>query len=274
MKILAISDPHYHGKPSSWTILFDKRVVGLFNYHYLRKHQHTQEYLQFAVDYILENPPDIVLCTGDVTTDGEVSEFEYIIKILKPLVNDKRFDFFYVPGNHDYYVKDKKCVGALKNAVEVLNKNRFTLESMPYIFEKENIEFCFVNESYPVHMLMSHGILKKKDADFVVNWIKNENGKKKVLVGHYPLFEKENMLVRWRHKLYGHKEIMELHRQGKLDLAICGHIHKPIPAINERGRGEVIVGSVTKNGSLAEIDYNDEKDIFTYHRIDLKKIIK
>ena len=269
MKILALSDSHGHGKPSNWTILFDKRVVGLFNYHYLRKHQHSQKYLEMAVEYALENPPDIVLCTGDITTGGEPSEFEYNLKMLKPLVDDKRFDFFYVPGNHDCYVKDTSCVNAMKNAVEVLNKGRFTIDDLPYVFEKEDAEFCFVNENYPVHMLMSHGMLKKKDSEFIESWIKNGSGKKKILVGHYPLFETENMLVRWRHRLYGQKKVAELQKKGMLDLSICGHVHKPTPNIDERGRGEVIVGSVTKNGSLAEIEYNKGNDIFTYKKIDL-----
>ncbi|MCF7790450.1 MAG: metallophosphoesterase [Victivallales bacterium] len=269
MKILALSDTHYSGEPSSWTSLFDKRSVGLFNYHYLRRHRHNQRNLQKAVDYILKNPPDIVFCTGDITTSGEPSEFNFSKEKLKPLVEDNRFDFFYIPGNHDNYVKDRNCQKALDEAVIYFNKNKFSFNDMPYSFHTNELDFCLVNESYPVHMLMSHGILKKKSRKYILDWINKKTGRPKVMIGHYPLFETENLLVRWRHRLYGQKKIAEMQKKGKLDLSVCGHVHKPIPAIDERGRGEIIVGSATGNACLAEIVYNKEKDVFHYKKIKL-----
>ena len=269
MKIIALSDTHCSSRPSSWSILFDKRTVGLFNYHYLRQHQHDQTYMDIAVEYILSNPPDIVVCTGDITTSGEPSEFEISCKKLKPLVDDKRFDFFYVPGNHDHYVKCPICGDALRKAVKYLNHDKFELDSMPYAFGTKELDFCFVNESYPVHMLLSHGILKKKSNEYILKWLDDNSGKPKVLVGHYPLFETENYLVRWRHKLYGQKEIVKKQKENKLDLSISGHVHHPTCRINDNGRGNIIVGSVTRNACLAEVDYNNEKDVFKYRKIDL-----
>jgi 3',5'-cyclic AMP phosphodiesterase CpdA len=269
MKIIALSDSHCSGRPSSWTSLFDKRTVGLFNYHYLRKHQHNQKYMDIAVDYILSNPPDIVVCTGDITTSGEPSEYKIACEQLRPLVEDKRFDFFYVPGNHDNYVKCTLCSNALKKAVKYLNRNKFELDDMPYDIRTDELDFCFVNESYPVHMLMSHGTLKKNSQEYLLKWINDNSKRPKVLVGHYPLFETENLFVRWRHKLYGQKEIVKLQNERKLDLSISGHVHNPTCRINDRGRGNIIVGSVTRNACLAEIEYNKKKDLFQYNKIDL-----
>ena len=269
MKIIALSDSHFCGQPSSWTSLFDKRSIGLFNHHYLRKHQHDQKYLDIAIEYILDNPPDMVVCTGDITTSGEPSEFDFSAEKLKPLVDDKRFDFFYVPGNHDNYVKSPICRNALDNSVKYLNGGKFDFDGLPFAFTTEELDFCFVNESFPVHMILSHGMLKKTALEYLLKWINDESGKPKVMVGHYPLFETENILVRWRHKLYGQKELLKLHKEGKLDLDICGHVHNPTPRIDDRGRGEIIVGSVTRNACLASIEYNKNDDIFNYKRIDL-----
>jgi UDP-2,3-diacylglucosamine pyrophosphatase LpxH len=269
MKILALSDSHCCGKPSSWTSLFDKRTIGLFNHHYLRKHQHDQKYMDLAVEYILANPPDVVICTGDITTSGEPSEFEMSINKLKPLVEDKRFDFFYVPGNHDNYVKNHICNNALNESLKYLNTGKFDLANMPYLFKTPEVDFCFVNESYPINLLLSSGKMKKKTLEFLYKWIESETAKPKIMVGHYPLEEEQNLFVRWRHKLYGQKKIIDFMRKGRLDLSICGHVHNPTSKINDKGRGEIIVGSVTRNACLAAIEYTKDNDVFNYKRIDL-----
>ena len=271
MKIVAFSDSHACGQPSGWASLFDKRVVGLFNYHYRRQHQHNQKWLHEMVKYILDTSPDVVLCTGDISTSGEPSEFRETCEILKPLVNNPNINFFYVPGNHDYYVNNSLCFKALKETFKYLNSGKYKFEDLPFSTSLGGVDFCFVNECYPVNLVLSTGIMKKNTVDYVYNWIKQKNSKPKILVGHYPLQE-EHSILRFRHKLWGHKKILNELQGENLDLSICGHVHSAAADIDDAGRGEIIVGSVTRDACGAQIEYDSTNNVFTYSKIDLTKI--
>jgi len=89
-------------------------------------------------------------------------------------------------------------------------------------------------------------------------------------VGHYPLLEKHPIL-RFRHRLWGQKKIADELQKKNLDLSICGHVHSATVDIDKKGRGEIIIGSVTKNACGALIDYDSTNNVFCYSKIDLKK---
>ncbi len=268
MKILVFSDSHAIGYPSSWKAFFDKRAIGLFNHVYIRKHSHNQNLIDLMITKLEQISPDIVFCTGDITTDGEPSEFNFCCNKLQSIIKNKNFEFYYIPGNHDYYVNDKFCYKALQYSFKYLNRNKLNLEDLPYSFSLKGIDFCLVNESYPVFMLFSNGIMKKETSSYILNWCNNGSGKPKVLVGHYPLIESYS-LFRLRHKLWGHGKIKKALIDEKIDLSLCGHVHAPSAIINKRGRGEIIAGSVTQKGCIASIEYNKQNNIFHYQKISI-----
>ena len=63
--------------------------------------------------------------------------------------------------------------------------------------------------------------------------------------------------------------VLRLLREGALDLSLCGHVHKPGARLDGRGRGEICSGSVTRNGVIAEIDYDEKNDVFDCRSVDL-----
>ena len=75
----------------------------------------------------------------------------------------------------------------------------------------------------------------------------------RVLLSHYPMIE-EHPILRLRHGLIGQKNILKLMQEKKIDLSLCGHVHKPSRKVDADGRGEVCAGSVTIFGVMAEID--------------------
>lgn len=220
------------------------------------------------VDYILETKPDVAICAGDISTSGEPSEFKVACDIFKPLI-ESPINFFFIPGNHDYYVKAPKCINAMKKAFHYLNQGRYNFDDLPYSLQLDDLDCCFVNESYPTNLVFSCGFMKKKTVEFISNWIDQKTAKAKVLVGHYPVLEKQP-IMRFRHRLYGQRKIAKALRNREFDLSICGHVHKTNVDIDDKGRGEIIVGSVTRNACGALIEYNKDKDIFTYDKIKLE----
>ena len=265
MKIIHFSDPHGGGGAEDWMAYFDKRWVGVFNYRFRRRFQHDLSKLENAVGYILDTKPDLAVCTGDLTSSGQPGEFERVKKILKPLI-DSPIPLVYTPGNHDCYVKRPWCVKAMKEAVFEVNQKRFTFDEMPLKLELSGAEVIMLNTSRPSNLLCSWGFVDRRDSRKIAAFCREEKGVPRILVTHYPLME-DHKWLRVRHALFGQGELVKLVKEKKIDLVLCGHVHKHFLKTDEKGFGQCCSGSVTRNGNMVEIDCSDQK--FTYRTIDL-----
>ncbi len=261
MKIIHFSDPHAGGPAEDWTAYLDKRYVGVFNYCFRRRFIFDIECLQRVVDYILDTKPDVAVCTGDLTSTGQPSEFAKIMPILKPL-RDSKIPVLYIPGNHDYYVRKKKCVKAMHEMVSWLTRDRYSFDDLPRSIDFGECEFLLINTSFPSNFFCSWGFVKADTNEFLLDHCSKEKTKPRILISHYPIIE-DKPILRTRHRLFGQKEIVKMLDDGRIDLSLCGHVHYPYKKIDERGRGENCSGSITRNGVFTEIDYNQSDDSFT-----------
>ena len=267
MKIAHFSDPHLGAPVDDWTALFDKRWVGLFNYKFRRSYQHDPSYLERAVQYILENNFDVVVCTGDLTNTGQPNEFETVKKILQKLV-DSDIPVIYTPGNHDCYVKRKHCVDAVKDMVKFFTRNDYSLDDLPVTRNINGVDFIIFNNSRPTNLIFSGAWVKKRDSEWIENFCSQEKKCPRIIVNHYPLIE-DHPFLRMRHRLFCQKKIVDLLKNKSIDLSICGHRHFYYTKCDETGRGELCSGSVTKNALMSEIEFKDDK--FTFKKIYLNK---
>ena len=253
MKIVHFSDPHAGGGAEDWMAYFDKRWVGVFNYHFRRRFKHDLSKLEKAVDYILDTKPDVAVCTGDLTSAGQPGEFAKVFEVLKRL-RDSDIPLIYMPGNHDCYVRRPRCVKAVHDAVEYLSKGERRFSEYPQAVNIKEARFLLVNTSAPSNLLCSWGFMTDKN----VQWLKKEceqpaNGMTRILLSHYPMYE-DHPFLRMRHRLFGQKEVVELIENNAISLSLCGHVHKPYFRTNSDSRVlEECSGSVTRNGSMVEI---------------------
>ena len=267
MKIIHFSDPHAGGPAEDWLAYFDKRWVGVFNYRFRRRFRHDLSLLSKAVDYILAVKPDVAVCTGDLTSTGQPGEFEKTLEILEPL-RRSNIPLIYLPGNHDCYVKRPKCVAAVKHAVELLNGEEYKFDSLPKVRTIDGVDFLMFNTSRPSNLLCSWGFVSKEDDAWIQEQCSGEKQRPRIMVTHYPMFE-DHPVLRMRHRLFGQKNILKLLNDHSIDLALCGHVHKPYCRVDAGGRGENCAGSVTRNGVLSLIDYDSQRDAFSFKSIDL-----
>ncbi len=267
MKIIHFSDIHAGGPAEDFLAYIDKRWVGVFNYTFRRKFQHDLSRLEKAVSYILSHRPDLIVCTGDLTSTGQPGEFAKVRAILKKVV-DAAIPFIFVPGNHDYYVHRPKCVNYMKSMVEYLCGGRYTFAQLPALQRHKDLDFLVVNESWPSNLISSHGLMKRDTCHFVEEVCSRPAERPRVIVGHYPLIE-DHPFLRVRHRLFGQQKVVELLRQGMIDLSLCGHVHKPYAKLDASGRGESCAGSVTRNGCMSLIEYDKFKNTFIHQQIQL-----
>jgi len=267
MKIVHFSDPHAGGPAEDWMAYIDKRWVGAFNYQFRRKFKHDLKKLENAVSYILDTRPDVAVCTGDLTSSGQPGEFEKVRGILAPL-RDSAVPLIYLPGNHDCYVPRPRCVAAMKGMVDYLANGRYTFDALPIRLELAGAEFLLFNTSRPSNLLCSWGFTAKSDIAFIERECSKSHSLPRIMVTHYPMLD-DHPYLRMRHRLFGQKPLIELLKAGEIDLSMVGHVHYPSLKVDADGRGECCAGSVTRNGSMVEIDCDPATRTFRYRTITL-----
>lgn len=246
---------------------FDKRWVGVFNYKFRRRFRHNLELLDCAVRRILELKPDVAVCTGDLTSTGQPGEFAEVLEIMRPLT-ESNIPLIYTPGNHDCYVKKASCVAAMRRALAELTHSDYTLEDMPLVRSYGDCDFVVFNTSRPSNLLCSWGFVAAADARQIEQICAAPKSRPRILVNHYPIIEPHKIL-RLRHRLFGEQPLVELLNARRIDLVLAGHVHRPECEVDASGRGSNIAGSVTRNGTMSLIEYDRERDIFTFESIDL-----
>lgn len=268
MKIIHFSDPHAGGPAEDWLAYLDKRWVGVFNYRFRRQYRVNLERLRGAVEYILDTKPDVIVCTGDLTSTGQPGEFEKIRPYLEPL-RTSGIPFLYMPGNHDCYVRRPKCVNAMKSAVQYLTNGLASFDEMPTVRRIAGADFILLNTSRPSNLLCSWGFVTKEDSAFVEDFCNRPKECPRILLSHYPMIE-AHPILRLRHALIGQKNILKLMQEKKIDLSLCGHVHRPSQKVDADGRGEICAGSITMFGVMAEIDVDTEQQVFRSHTVNIK----
>ena len=125
-----------------------------------------------------------------------------------------------------------------------------------------------LNTSRPSNLLCSWGFVSKEDDLWIEKVCQTEKIRPRILVTHYPMFE-DHPVLRVRHRLFGQKNILKFMQENKIDLSLCGHVHKPYCRVDASGRGENCAGSVTRNGVLSSIEYDPASGKFEFESVDL-----
>ncbi len=251
-RIVHFSDLHEMLPMRTPSGFFDKRLIGFLNSKLFRGKKHHSRFVGQAVERILTDSPDVIAFTGDATTCGQPSEFERTLDLLRPLISSG-IPLLYVPGNHDAYVKNKICAAAYRSFVERVTGGICSLESYPLAYETGPCRFLLFNASRPTNPVLSCGFFTKKSRDF----LRMECEKKeKTLISlcHYPFERDDFFLQRFRRGLYGIRKVRGELKQ--LDLALCGHVHKPFHHLDDSGRGESDSGSLTRYGIYSVFDFD------------------
>ncbi|MBO7147206.1 MAG: metallophosphoesterase [Lentisphaeria bacterium] len=267
-RIIHFSDTHEPATLEHWHGLCDKRLMGWMNSSVVRKGRYNRDILPRAIEYILQNPPDLVVFTGDATSCGQPGEFARALKLFRPLLKTD-IPFFYVPGNHDAYVSDKACQDALQRFTRKMSRGKYGLEDYPLTIEFPTFRLLLIHCAKPFNPLLSCGFMTPETREFLLKEAARLEAKPLICAGHFPLIT-QSSIINFRRRLYGSSAASALVQDGVIALSLCGHIHTPYELLDSNGRGEIIAGSLTKNGSLAEITFDSEQNRFSLQRISLR----
>lgn len=254
MRIVHFSDIHAGGRVNDLRGIFDKRLLGTLNHFLRRRHSHDWGRVGRAISLIKQLLPDIVICTGDLTTLSEPKEFEQAFQALETLATDQRFELLYVPGNHDCYVPNRDCQESLRRIFKTLNRERWDLDDLPAVFTFQHARFLLINQATPAPLYASWGEISKHTAARIEEHLSEESEQPTILVSHYPLFDADGYDLSWRRRCKNNECLQRAYREGHINLALCGHIHTPFVREEASGIMEVCAGSLTHAGRLNFVD--------------------
>ncbi len=273
MRIVHFSDIHVGCGTRDFSALRDKRVFGLLNYLLRRRRQFDLTLIDAALQKCRMLQPEVVICTGDITSTGSPEEFTVARERLSPFyAEDAPWVFLYVPGNHDAYVRRPACRQALATTSEILLSGRWQAGEGAYEFIYKNVHFLLVNEAVPTPVWLSTGRLSAGDLERLRCWgnAPRAAGEKRILVGHFPLRDARGRRLGARRRLVNDIQVHALFAGGGFDVALCGHEHTPFVRWESDGRFEACAGSLTAAACLNLVEYVPERQRFFQSWVSLR----
>ncbi len=260
MRIVHFSDIHVGCIPRSLSSLFDKRIFGVCNYYLRRRGVFDMDILERALPATRELKPDLVVCTGDITSTGSPREFRLATDLLRPFVDTHGKRFVYLPGNHDTYVRDPRCRRALDEAFGELNGGRWSLDQLPVAISAGKLRLILLHEAVPTAPWSSSGRINTEALARLMPMLEQPRtpGQLRILVGHFPLRNRRGLPLGRRRGLLQADQIYQALRDGQLDASLCGHDHSPYVRTEESGAMEICAGSLTIHGRINVLDTTDQ----------------
>ena len=259
MRIVHFSDIHF-GRPSfTPASLFDKRLLGTFNFLVRRKGELDEDALNRLRAKVDELNPDIMVCSGDITCVGEPAEFTAALEALTSLKERGNACFFYVPGNHDAYVSRASCIKSMAEACRLLNPPGGDLLEEKFVpYSRRGFDMALIHVAHPTNIFLSSGTLDASVKHKLGIWCEGEKKRPRILIGHFPTRRADGQALGWRRHLKGGKTIDDYLKTGAVDLYLCGHIHSPFTRSFASGSLECCAGSLTMKHVFSIIDIDSE----------------
>jgi len=232
LRIVVIGDIHLYRLRVPARRLIGKRLLGQSNLWLNRRFKFNHDMLEEVVERAAELAPDMVLCTGDVTTTSLEDEFADIVHYLKPL--SEKVPTVVVPGNHDRYT----FRSARKKRVETLLHGLMP-ERFPHTQPLVGRWHLLALDSARPQVMLSRGAIGKKqlaEAETYLQGLSHDDGV--VILCHYPPDTPPGMPSSWAHDLADNDELRRVLSECPARvLFMHGHVHRPWHWEQSNGRG-------------------------------------
>ena len=204
MKIAHFTDVHFH-RGQQVGGLVGKRGLGLANL-YLRGRRHSfdaDRIVPQLVRDILGAQPDLVIFSGDLTALSTEAEFLVAYEALEPLL--RQVHTIVIPGNHDRYAPDAHrrmeahfgpwMIGGVASGRNVWEGGDVE-STWPRCFQKGDLFVHTTDASRPG--VLSEGRHHVGELDRLRSQIKESGANQSIVVGHYPVWDRDGTPYRHR----------------------------------------------------------------------------
>ncbi|HOU54762.1 MAG TPA: metallophosphoesterase [Myxococcota bacterium] len=250
MRLAHLSDLHLW--PSGFVpvqALLGRRLAGAANLWWTRKATLQRGVVEAAVQAILAQEPDVIVCTGDVVNLALPREFQLAREVLEPLCRTGRFRI--VPGNHDFYTPESIDQRRFEEAFrDCLGEG----EDWPRVADLPGgVRLILARSATRTLPLMAHGWLGRDQLQAIDTLARQgrAEGRLVVLALHHHLH------LRWTFRevtgfLRDRGDLLAMLRHSGVGLVIHGHDHHPHAFVVPGADGQAI--PVIGCGSTARFD--------------------
>lgn len=263
LRLVHFSDIHCFAGSLDRRGFFDKRILGYLNTKLFREKEFDFRRLKKFAEIVRFLSPDIIVFSGDMTTNGCARELEIAGNYLTEIRDATPADFIVIPGNHDVYVRDEKNDKKRLALLQTLNKTSVSPDARFAHLKYGKMHLYRMDATLPTPFWCSGGILEQSVSNEFeqVLSVPREDNELRISICHFPCRSPKGEEVGFRRRLRGGEVIHQALNQGQLDIALCGHIHQPFLYNYKHMHGsgiEISSGSLTKHGIFNRIDF-DEK---------------
>lgn len=201
--------------------LFGKRITGYLNYRLNRSGRHEMVLLGRMIVDLVEQEPDHVCCTGDISNLGLAPEFRLAATLLDGLGGPSRVSL--VPGNHDIYSGSSLRV-MIDILGEYMRSDGANATAFPYTRRVGPALMVGLNSGIPSPVFMATGRLLQTQIDAAGDILAKAGAEgllRIVMVHHAPY---EGGSVRGRH-LIDAEAFEEMLARCGAELILHGHNH-------------------------------------------------
>lgn len=241
MTVIAhFSDPHLGPLPNfSPFDLLSKRGLGAINYLRRRRRWHDMRVLDLLVADVLDEQPDAVAVTGDLTNLGLEGEFLPAAMFLGRLGPPEKVAA--IPGNHDAYVRN--VAGAPARVWGAHMSGDDGRVGFPYVRRHGLAALIGLSSAVPTWPLAATGEVGAIQRDALGPLLKSlkDEGLFRIVMVHHPVAEDGTP---WLRRLRDAVELREIIAREGAELVLHGHNHEPARAAIAGPEGEVPVIAV------------------------------
>jgi len=226
MKILHFSDLHVWRLSFDWSDPALKRFLGVANLALRRGRAFPPDLSQRVIDEIVRTEADLVVFSGDLTTTALASEFRAARERLEPIRQKWGERFFLIPGNHDRYTPRtlERSVFETHFDYALYDDPSRPVRSMAL---DDGVAVVGFDASVP-RTIESTGLFSPSLAEALDAELERQEreGRRVVLVGHFPYAAPASVRIRRGHRLVGAERLAEVISRRKPVLYLHGHKHR------------------------------------------------
>lgn len=222
MRIALIGDIHAFSLKVKARRLFNRRILAQSNLWLNRRHRFNHGLLEPLFDRVRSLCPDLVLCSGDITTTSLEDEFLDVMRYFKPLA--KEIPMVVVPGNHDRYTFKSRRKKRMEELLEGLMPRDF-----PHVQTLTDRWKLIALDSGIPNILMSRGALGHDQFAALAGQLAGLTERDGVVVlCHYPAEQPPGVPSSWAHNLAEAAAMQQLLAECPAKVVYMhGHIHQP-----------------------------------------------
>lgn len=224
--IAHLSDPHLGPLPSFTPFeLMSKRGLGAINYFRRRRRWHDMTVLESLVADVVDEAPDAVAVTGDLTNLGLESEFLPAAVFLGKFGPPEKVAA--IPGNHDAYVRT--VVGAPARVWGAHMSSDDGTVGFPYVRRHGSVALVGLSSAVPTWPLAATGEVGPEQREAlgpILRALKDE-GLFRIVMVHHPVAEDDTP---WLRRLRDAPELRAVIAREGAELVLHGHNHEPARA--------------------------------------------